>query len=350
MTHTTRDNTLLHLMQPLQLQLERHDVTELTINQPGEYWTRENGGWRHHTAPELTTGMLNALSNAMIVYNGLAPAPVSSVVLPQGWRGQIVLPPAVIDGTVSLSIRKHNNTSRQLVELADAGAFEGWKDTSYHTPTADEIEALRRVRGVGRLDETDAQLLELKRRGDMPAFLGACVAHHRNVVIAGKTGSGKTTFARALIQAVPPEERLVTIEDVHELHLPGHPNRVHMLYGDGAGRISADACLASCMRQSPDRIFLAELRGNEAWEYLMALNTGHPGSVTTTHANSAVAAFERIALLVKKSPAGRDIDIDVIRQVLYSTVDVVLYFANWKLAEVFYDPIYARERITGSRG
>ena len=133
-------------------------------------------------------------------------------------------------------------------------------------------------------------------------------------------------------------DRLLTIEDVHELFLPNHPNRVHMIYGKGAGRMSATECIEATMRSSPDRIFLSELRGPEAWDYLNALNTGHPGSVTTTHANSARDTFERVALLVKQSAAGNQMDIDTIRRYLFSTLDISLYFANYKLTQVYFNP------------
>ncbi len=329
-------------MRPIASHLAEPDVTEITINGPGMLWAKRSGGWQTYEVPALTPGYLSALTTAMAVYNGLAPAPDVSVVLPGGWRGQIVRPPAVIDGTVSVCIRKHSTTTKTIRELEQEGAFASFHDASFHRPCADEAHGLLGATGFDRLSELDIHLLKLKRERRMREFFEACVQNHKNIVIAGKTGSGKTTFARSLINEVPSSERLITIEDVHELHLPNHPNRVHMLYGYGTGRISADACIAACMRMSPDRLFLAELRGDEAWEYLMALNTGHPGSITTTHANSASATFERIALLVKKSPTGRQIDIDIIRQVLYSTIDVVLYFANWQLVEVFYDPIFAR--------
>ena len=99
------------------------------------------------------------------------------------------------------------------------------------------------------------------------------------------------------------------------------------------------------MRLSPDRIFLAEIRGNEAWEYLNSLNTGHPGAITTTHANSAVHTFERLAMLIKKSEVGRLIDLETIKLTLYTTLDVILYFNQWKLIEVFYDPIFSRSKM-----
>lgn len=113
----------------------------------------------------------------------------------------------------------------------------------------------------------------------MQEFLEQAVLNKRNIIIAGKTGSGKTTFARSLIKKIPVEERIITIEDVHELFLEEHPNKVHMFYGENAGRVTASDCLESCMRQSPDRILLAELKGSEAWEYLASLHTGHPGTI-----------------------------------------------------------------------
>jgi len=126
------------------------------------------------------------------------------------------------------------------------------------------------------ISHEDAYLLELKRSGDITQFLHEAIQRRRNIVVAGATGSGKTTFARSLIARVPTDERLITIEDVHELALPDHANRVHMMHGSGSGRVSATACIGACMRLSPDRIFLTELRGPETWDYLAALNTGHP--------------------------------------------------------------------------
>src|SRR5690606_18130422 len=136
----------------------------------------------------------------------------------------------------------------------------------------------------------------------------------------------------------PVHERLITIEDVHELILPWHENRVHMMYGGTRGRVSATDCLAACMRLSPDRIFLSELRGPEAWDYLTALNTGHPGSVTTTHANSARDCFHRVALLIKQSGAGQQIDVQTLRDFLLGTLDIALYFSAFKLVEVYFNP------------
>lgn len=340
-----KDQAIQQLLRPLRPYLDQPEVTELTINQPFEVWTKTFEGWTRHEVTELTGSYLNALATSIIVYNGVQPKSVVSVILPEGQRGQIVQPPACIDGTLSFNIRKHAPIVKDLEELEAEGAFTDVCDVSFNKPDASEAKAFLEQHDFRRLEAFEVELLTLKREGRIVEFLKKAVLEKRNMVIAGKTGSGKTTFARSLIEKVPTYERIITIEDVHELSLTHHPNRVHMLYGYGAGRITADECLASCMRQSPDRIFLAELRGNEAWEYLNSLNTGHPGSITTTHANNALQTFERIAVLIKKSDVGRQLDIEMIKLVLYTTLDVVLYFKDRKLVEIFYDPIFAKAKM-----
>jgi len=334
------DQTIIQLLRPLQPYLERSDVTEITVNRPGEIWIKTQLGWHSQAITKLTHSYLQSLTTALIVYNGLQLNSIASVILPGGQRGQIVIPPACVDGTLSLSIRKHNMIVKTLDELVQQGAFNDFNDVS------SSIQFQTKKTGLDEsLKPFEHELLELKKQRNMHDFLKQAVLLKRNIVIAGKTGSGKTTFARSLVEKVPISERIITIEDVHELFLPQHPNRVHLLYGDGQGRVSAGECLASCMRQSPDRIFLAELRGGEAWDYLNSLNTGHPGAITTTHANGALQTFERIITLIKKSDVGQLIDIEVIRRVLYNTIDIILYFENFKLKELFYDPIFAKSKI-----
>lgn len=344
-TDKQNDQTVKQLLRPLLPYLEQPEITEITINRPSEVWTKTFTGWARHEVTELTGSYLNALAMAIIVYDGHQPKSVVSVLLPGGQRGQIVRPPACLEGTLSLNIRKHAPMVKDLEELEAEGAFTDVCDVSFNKPDESEAQALLEQHDFRRLEAFEVELLDLKREGRIVEFLKKAVLEKRNMVIAGKTGSGKTTFARSLIEKVPTHERIITIEDVHELSLTHHPNRVHMLYGNGGGRITADECLASCMRQSPDRIFLAELRGNEAWEYLNSLNTGHPGSITTTHANNALQTFERIATLIKKSDVGRQLDLEMIKLVLYTTLDVVLYFKDRKLVEIFYDPIFAKAKM-----
>ena len=340
-----RDTALRQLLRPLRRFLEDAQVSELAVNRPGEVWTQGGSGWERHQVAELTLEHLEALATAVAVFNGLPATSMLSVVLPGGERAQVIREPACVAGWTPMTIRKHAPPSWTLEELAERGAFLGARDVSFHRPAEEEAARLLGGRGLERLERFEVELLALKREGALLEFCRRAVRSRRNVVIAGKTFSGKTTLARALVAEVPASERIVTIEDVPELDLPGHPNRVPLRYGVGEGRESADACLASCMRLSPDRIFLAELRGPEAWQYVMSLNTGHPGSVTTTHANGAIEAFERVASLVKNSEVGRGLELSEVRRVLHATLDVVLFMENRKVTEVFYDPVDARRHM-----
>ncbi|CAB3905051.1 P-type DNA transfer ATPase VirB11 [Achromobacter mucicolens] len=321
-----RDTALRQMMRPISGYMADDAVREITITKPGVIFTRALGRWHEHHDPKLTYSFLEALVSAMASFNSVNFSPIMSLLLPDGERAQVGQPPAVIEGTISINIRKHSSVVKTLDELAAEGAFANWVNVS--GPMGD----------LDSLTESDKELLDLLNARDTLQFLRRAVLQCRNIIVAGKTGSGKTTFARSLIDCVPFHERLLTVEDVHELFLPNHPNRVHMIYGKGAGRMSATECIEAAMRSSPDRIFLSELRGPEAWDYLNALNTGHPGSVTTTHANSAPDSFERVALLVKQSTAGNQMDLDTIRRYLFSTLDISLYFADYKLTQVYFNP------------
>lgn len=349
MTKTTikldKGRAVEELLKPFLPLLESDDVTEISMNQPCEVWTKTLSNWTVHNIPELTANYMQGLITAIITYNGIGWQSIMYVILPGGQRGTIAVPPAVIDGTISFVIRKHSVVVKTLEQLHNENCFDGWVDVSFNNPNDDEINKFLNKRDFSRLHKFEGTLLRLKRDRKIKDFLEQCVQNKRNIVISGKTGSGKTTFARSLIEKVPTRERIITIEDVHELFLENHPNKVHMLYGNGSGRVSADECLTACMRESPDRIFLAELRGNEAWEYLNSLNNGHPGSITTVHANNALQTFERISTLIKKSDVGRQLDVQLIKSDLYTTIDVVLFFHDRKLIEVFYDPIFSKQQM-----
>src|ERR1700727_3736135 len=132
----------------------------------------------------------------------------------------------------------------------------------------------------------------------------------KNIVVSGPTGSGKTTWTKALIREIPSDERLVTIEDAKELVLDRHPNHVRLYYSkddQGLSRVTPKQLLESFLRMKPDRILLAELRAEEAFDYLRNVNSGHPGSITSIHAGSCELAFEQLVLLVKQSAAGREL-------------------------------------------
>jgi type IV secretion system protein VirB11 len=181
------------------------------------------------------------------------------------------------------------------------------------------------------------------------------VCCRKNIVVSGPTGSGKTTWTKALIREIPASERLITIEDAKELVLDGHPNHVRLFYSkddQGLARVSPKQLLECCLRMKPDRILLAELRSEEAFDYLRNVNSGHPGSITSVHATSAELAFEQLVLLIKQSPGGRELARQDIKSLLYLLVDVVIQFGVERhkrfIKEIWYEPARKRSGVAAA--
>lgn len=320
-------------MHPLSPYLSRADLTEVSINRPGEIWTESGEGWHRHDAPAVTFRHCLHLATLIATANSkkiTKDNPILSADLPGGERVQVVIPPACERGTVSITIRKPSYADKTLRELNACGAFAEVRVVS------DELQ------------EFEHQLLRFKRELKVQEFLELAVSSKRNILIVGKTGSGKTTVTKSLIQHIPPAERLITIEDVHELFMRDVPNKVHLFYArddEGGSRVTPKQALASCLRMKPDRILLAELRGDEAWEFIKSVNTGHPGSISTMHANGAYEAFEQLTAFIKDSKTGAHLDTAYIRHRLFTTIDVVLYFDRWKLREIYFDPETKRKQL-----
>lgn len=318
------------LLGPLLTPLTDATLTEVAVNQPGTIWTEGRDGWAMHPAPELSFEVLGRLATAIASYNGKSISrehPVLSGTLPTGERVQVLTPPACEPGTVSITIRKPSLLDKTLDELDAEGAFRECADVS------------------NELAPFEHELLQLKGDRRIRDFLDLAVRRHRNILIVGKTGSGKTTVTKSLIRSIPGHERLITIEDVHELTLAHHANKVHLFYSrddEGGSSVSPKQALASCLRMKPDRILLAELRGDEAWEFIKSINTGHPGSISTMHANGAFEAFEQLTALIKDSATGAHLDAQYIRRRVIGTIDVVLYYHQRQLREIYYDPALKR--------
>jgi type IV secretion system protein VirB11 len=324
-----RDATVLqYYLAPLQRCLEPDDVTELVINRPGELAIERAGGWEWREAPQLTETWLSTLARAAAAFTAqdvTDESPLCSTVLPRGERCQIVLPPAAEQ--ISLTLRKPAAVARDLDAFARDGLFD---EVALASPDLSGVEV---------------ELVRLRDCGDWPAFFRLAVESRRNILISGATGSGKTTFAKGLVQLIPLDERILTIEDVRELTVP-HRNAVHLIYakdGQGLAKVGAKQLLESALRMRPDRILLQELRDGTAFFYLRTVNTGHPGSITTVHADSAELAFEQLALLVKESEGGRDLARLEIQALLHILVDVVVQMrrvdGRFRISEVWYDPL-----------
>jgi type IV secretion system protein VirB11 len=195
-------------------------------------------------------------------------------------------------------------------------------------------------------------LVQLLQAQEYETFMRLAVRSRKNILVSGPTGSGKTTYTKALIREIPSEERLITIEDAKELVLDRHPNHVRLFYSkddQGLSRVTPKQLLESCLRMKPDRILLAELRSEEAFDYLRNVNSGHPGSITSVHAASAELAFEQLVLLVKQSRAGQELARVDIKSLLYLLVDIVIQFGvenhQRYVKEIWYEPERKRRSL-----
>lgn len=328
------DASVKFLFQPIEKWLNDHDITEIAINRPLEIWIEKDSHWQCFDVPELTYDRLMSMATSVAAFtnnNISVTTPMLSAVLPKGERVQFVIPPACEEGTVSLTIRKPSFTSRTLNDYEKDGFFE-------------HIRPIKE--GLNPLEE---KLLELKNT-DVKAFLELAVRSETNIVIAGGTGSGKTTFMKALMELIPHGQRLITIEDVQELFLPNHKNCVHLFYPSEAlpdDPVTSAKLLKSCLRMKPDRIMLAELRGAETFDFINVNASGHGGSITSCHANSATLTFERLAMMAMQNPQGRALPYEVIKTLLHQVIDIVIHVTNdvhssenigRHITEIWYDP------------
>jgi pilus assembly protein CpaF len=204
--------------------------------------------------------------------------------LPDGSRVNAIIPPLSLNGP-AMTIRKFAQRRLEMHDLV----------------------------GLGTISE------------EMGEFLGLCVRARLNILVTGGTGSGKTTFLNVLSSFIPDGERIITIEDAaelkldqrHWLRLESRPANV-----EGTGQVAIRDLLRNALRMRPDRIVVGEVRGGEALDMLQAMNTGHDGSLTTTHANSPMEAVSRLETLVLM--AGLELPMRAIREQIASSVHLIV--------------------------
>lgn len=265
---------------PLAPWLAREEVTEILVNRPGEIWVEAAGeGMTRVDLPALDERHLRRLAEqiARVSNQGInRERPLLAATLPGGARVQVVAPTAT-RADWALAIRRHRLVDLPLSAydhgpLAEPARPESWPD----------------------------------RRADPVGFLARAVRERRTILVSGGTSTGKTTFLNALLGEVPAHERIVLVEDTPEIRLR-HGNAVGLVAvkGElGEARVATDDLLQAALRLRPDRIVLGELRGREAVSFLRAINTGHPGSFSTVHANSPAGALEQLSLMVMQAGLG----------------------------------------------
>lgn len=264
--------------------LDEADITDILVNRPGEVWIDSSKGLQRIAAPDVTDVMLQRLAQQIAAHSSQGmnrEHPLLSATLPDGARVQIIAPPATRQH-MALAIRKHDVQNLTLADYEAAGAFA-------FSASSNEEEKSR----------VDADLDTLLNQGRFADFFSTAVRARKNIVISGGTGSGKTTFLNALLKEIPETDRLIVIEDAPELKL-AHANAVGLVAvaGElGEARVSVGELLRASLRLRPDRLMVGEIRGAEAFTFLRALNTGHPGSLTTVHADSPDGALEQIAFM-----------------------------------------------------
>ena len=302
------ETTLRRLLEPVAGALDDHETTEVCINRPDEYWVERAGVFERHIAPGLDFNRLDAIATlaAAMTSQDIGPdRPLCASVLPDGQRVQICRPPAVDHGLVSITIRRPSAFVPTLDLLAKGGLFNG----------APERTAPHHAAGI-------------YPSGSKDEFLAAAVKARRNILICGRTGSGKTTLGAAVARQIPADERLITIEDTPEWTRLPQRNRVALYYskGDqGAARVRSEELLEASLRMRPDRVLMQELRDGAAFTYLRAVVAGHPGSITTCHAETAAGAFDALRLMVRQHPAGATLGDADVRALLRQMVHVVVH-------------------------
>jgi type IV secretion system protein VirB11 len=324
-------------------------ITEITIDYPGVVSTEGPDGWVAHQRPAIDLEYCKNVAFTLASYRKqriCEENPLLGGTLPTGERIAIAMPPAVHQGTVSITIRKPSRTRKRIKEYELEGAFED---------TVCEFDSSEADRTRIALYPDEAKLWRLfQERRFVDFFTYAVAIARKNTIFSGATGSGKTTIAKAVADLIPTDERLITIEDAHEMELPKHPHRVHLFYskGDqGVSKVTAKDLLESCLRMKPDRIFLSELRSDETYHYLRNVNSGHPGSITTVHADSARLTFTQLMLLIKDSRSGGGMTNTEIYTLLHSLVDIVAHFKYDKEKKkrvctgIYLDPFKKRRSI-----
>jgi pilus assembly protein CpaF len=273
---------------PIEPLLTDDTISEIMINGPYDVWLERDGLLSKTPYAFNDESHLRRIINKMVGQVGRRideSSPMVDARLPDGSRVNAIIPPLSLTGPL-VTIRKFHHKRFFLDDLV----------------------------AVGTLSEQAADFLKL------------CIRAELNILISGGTGTGKTTLLNALSEAIPDEQRIVTIEDAaelrlrqqHVLRLEGRPKNI-----EGEGEITIRDLVRNALRMRPDRIIVGEVRGAEALDMLQAMNTGHDGSLSTVHCNSPRDALARVETMVLM--AGYELPVKAIRQQVASALEMIVH-------------------------
>lgn len=276
----------------LQELLEDAGITEIMINGPDRIFIEEKGALRRYektfSSPDKLYDVIRRIvSDCNRTVNEASP--VVDARLPGGERVNVVLPPVALNGPI-VTIRRFPESPVRMKDLISWGSLSQ----------------------------------------EIADFLACLVRAGFNIFVSGGTGSGKTTFLNALSEFIPPDERIITIEDNAELQIRHIDNLVSLearnANVEGENEVTIRHLIRASLRMRPDRIIVGEVRGAEALDMLQAMNTGHDGSLSTGHANSAGDALSRLETMVLMSSL--DLPVSAIRSQIASAIDIIVHLGR----------------------
>ena len=291
----------------------RDDMVEVAINPDGKVWIERKGATHMERVAHLSIDRVlsnnlgQAIASAVgVQFSDKKPTVSGKIVWgDMAIRAQVVAPP-IVEGGMAITFRPFKVSADQLIE-----------PRLLHGCLVD-LDAKRRERA--------GEAMKLAEAGQVVDAMRLCVEERMNILISGGTSTGKTTFARSLLSMVDPGERILTIEDAYEL-FPRQENAVALKADrSGQGERTPARLLEASLRMRPDRIILGELRGEESRTFLEAINTGHGGSFTTIHADTARKAIDRLAIMVMA--AGLGMGFEEVKRYCEGSVDLVVQLSR----------------------
>ena len=272
--------------------LDDESINEIAYNGGNLIWTEDIiGNWVSHES-ELSFSAAQSFANACAAYKNdkiERQKPILSCILSTGERVQIVIPNATKENHISITIRKPSKVRYTIDDYINNGSIDA----------------------------------------KMANELKIAIENGKNIIICGETGSGKTTFMKTLIDFIPLDERIITIEDVEEIKFWDHKNFVQLFYPSEAksdSLVNATTLLKSCLRMKPSRILLAEVRGGETYDFLNVISSGHNGSMTSCHAGSVKSAIDRLVMMSMQNTQAQVLGKDMLLDIVSNTIDYIVVF------------------------